>query len=191
MFSRALKESPVTSSIVTRLSVLSSTSSSSSSSASIVFSSTTSLTNTSSSSASNYFHTSLFSSRDTDILHDDEDLTEISGIPKHFFEERTVRVYQPAPVAMQSGRAKYQKWKLDFGNTKKWVNPLMGWTSGADPFQQLFQLSFETAEEAKEYLQRQGWQKFYVDEAHIAKSKPKNYADNFKFKGKPGDKSFF
>lgn len=41
-------------------------------------------------------------------------------------------------------------------DTERWSNPLMGWTSTADPLSNAV-MHFDTAEEAMRFAQRQGW----------------------------------
>ena len=44
------------------------------------------------------------------------------------------RIYRPAKTAMQSGKAKTQRWVLDYEpEVAKSVEPLMGYTSATGP----------------------------------------------------------
>lgn len=103
----------------------------------------------------------------------------ISGIPAEQICNRTVRIYKPARTAMQSGIRQTKLWKLDFDVLEKWENPMMGWTTSADPLQAM-QIKFESKEDAIAYCQRQGW-KFMVDDPQLPSMKKKSYADNFSF----------
>jgi NADH dehydrogenase (ubiquinone) Fe-S protein 4 len=54
-----------------------------------------------------------------------------SGAPPAL-THRTVRIYRPTPSTMQSGKAGYNHWRLDFDTLAgggRWINPLMGWAS--------------------------------------------------------------
>ena len=82
-------------------------------------------------------------------------LGAISGAPLAM-TQRTVRIFRPAKTAMQSGSKQTRSWRIEFDIQAKWENPLMGWTSSADPVQGL-DLSFDTAEEASRFAERQGW----------------------------------
>ena len=89
-----------------------------------------------------------------------------------------VTIYQPAKSAMQSGRGNSKKWLMEYEQTvRRFVDPLMGWTSSDDTRQQL-KLWFETKEEAIEYAQAKGLV-YTIDETRERKIKPKAYADNF------------
>ena len=90
------------------------------------------------------------------------------------------RIYKPAKTAMQSGAARTKQWLLEFEPEKpREVDPLMGWTSSSDMRQQV-QLAFHSAEEAIAYAEKH--QILYdVFEPHRPATKPKSYADNFRF----------
>jgi len=90
----------------------------------------------------------------------------------------TVRIYQPAKNAMQSGRGTARRWLVEHEQSApRQVEPLMGWTSSADTRQQL-RLWFDSREEAVAYCEREGL--MYVIEAPRERQvRPKAYADNF------------
>ena len=49
-----------------------------------------------------------------------------------------VRIYKPSRNAMQSGKAKYDHWIVEFEPASpRTVDPLMGWTSSSDTRQQV------------------------------------------------------
>jgi hypothetical protein len=90
------------------------------------------------------------------------------------------RIYCPAKNAMQSGRARTKAWVLEFEpETAKCPDPLMGWTSSNDMRQQVF-LEFETQEEAIAYADKNAIP-YQVFEPHTPHTRPKSYADNFRF----------
>lgn len=90
------------------------------------------------------------------------------------------RIYRPAKTAMQSGKAKTQRWVLDYEpETAKSVEPLMGYTSSSDMKQQI-RLYFDTQEDAVSYARRHGIA-HRVEKAHERKVRGSAYADNFKF----------
>jgi hypothetical protein len=89
------------------------------------------------------------------------------------------RIYQPAKTAMQSGRAKTERWLLVYEPEQpQSVEPLMGYTSAADMAQQI-RLFFATREDAVAYAERKGIP-YRVEEAHDRVVKPMSYADNFR-----------
>jgi hypothetical protein len=90
------------------------------------------------------------------------------------------RIYRPTKTAMQSGRAKTQKWVLDYEQaTQRQPDPLMGWISAGDTLNQVH-LSFDTLEEAVAYAQKRGLD-YVVAPPHQRLFKPKAYADNFRY----------
>ena len=89
-----------------------------------------------------------------------------------------VRIYQPPKTAMQSGRAKADRWLLEFEpESPRQVEPLMGWTSSRDTKGQL-RLWFDSKDEAVAYAQSKGYM-YSVEEPRQRKLRAKSYAANF------------
>ena len=92
------------------------------------------------------------------------------------------RIFMPAKTAMQSGKAKTQRWVLEFeAETARRIDPLMGWTSAAETAPGQVRLQFESLDEAKAYAEKHGLA-FRVDEPQKPSIRPKAYSDNFAFK---------
>ena len=92
----------------------------------------------------------------------------------------SVRIYQPAKSAMQSGTARSKNWVLEFEpEAPREIDPLMGWTSSRDMNSQIL-LSFESKDEAIAYARKNGLA-YRVIEPSQRKQTRKSYADNFKF----------
>lgn len=90
-----------------------------------------------------------------------------------------VLIYRPSKTAMQSGRAKTQRWVLEFQReVPKGVFPLMGWTSQKDMNRQI-RLAFPTKESAIEYAKKHGLT-YCLQEPNTRRTPPKRYADNFR-----------
>ena len=90
------------------------------------------------------------------------------------------RIYRPAKTAMQAGRAKTLKWVLDYETaTQRTPDPLMGWSSARDTLNQV-QLRFDTLEEAVAFAKQHGLD-YTVIPPQQRTSKPKAYADNFRY----------
>lgn len=90
------------------------------------------------------------------------------------------RIYRPAKTATQSGKAKTQRWILDYEpEAARSVEPLMGYTSSSDMKQQI-RLYFDSKEDAIGYARRYGIA-HRVEEAKERKVRTSTYADNFKF----------
>ena len=91
-------------------------------------------------------------------LHVPKDTTEIAtltGMPKEH-QNRTV-VIAPRPLkTLQSGDGQSYQWQLTWKHTNRWNNPLMGWSSSADPMAQV-KLNFDSEEDAIAYAKRNGW----------------------------------
>ena len=91
------------------------------------------------------------------------------------------KIYRPTKTAMQSGRAKTKHWVLEFeAETARRIDPLMGWTSGADTSSGQVRLSFDTKEAAISYCEERALP-FQVIEAASRQPQAKAYSDNFAF----------
>ena len=94
---------------------------------------------------------------------------------------KSVRIYQPAKTAMQSGRANTKRWLLEHDPVDaQEADSLMGWAGSADTDRQVG-LWFATKEEAVAFATRKGFS-CRVEEPHARTIKPKSYAENFAFK---------
>ena len=90
-----------------------------------------------------------------------------------------VRIYRQAKTAMQSGRANTDRWVVEFEpESRREVEPLMGWTSSADTRTQL-RLRFDSREEAVAYARKHGFM-YTLEEPRERRIQPKAYADNFR-----------
>ncbi len=91
-----------------------------------------------------------------------------------------VRIYQPPKTTMQSGRARSDRWLLEFEpGAKREIEPLMGWTSSKETRHQV-RLWFDTRDQAVAYAEKHGLM-YTVEEPKTRQTKPKAYADNFAF----------
>ena len=89
------------------------------------------------------------------------------------------RITCPAKTATQSGKAKSQRWLLQFElDAPREIDPLMGWTSSGDMNQQV-KLWFDTKDEAIAYAERKGLA-YSVEEPRPVERKTVVYSDNFK-----------
>ncbi len=90
-----------------------------------------------------------------------------------------VRIFQEPKNAMQSGRARTQRWILEFEPIEaRQADPLMGWSGSGDTQRQV-RLTFASLDEAKAYADKEGLT------AHIVPTpartlKLQAYADNFR-----------
>ena len=90
-----------------------------------------------------------------------------------------VRIYRPVKTAMQSGRARTDRWVLEFEPGAREVEPLMGWTSSGDTRRQL-RLRFDSKEEAVAYAQKHGLM-YTLEEPQDREIRARAYADNFAY----------
>lgn len=91
----------------------------------------------------------------------------------------TARIYQRPKNAMQSGRARTDRWVLEFeASDAQRADPLTGWAGSGDTRNQL-RLNFPTLEAAQDYATREGIA-FHVVPAPQRKLKLQAYADNFR-----------
>ncbi|KAF5568107.1 NADH:ubiquinone oxidoreductase 21kD subunit [Fusarium musae] len=103
----------------------------------------------------------------------------ISGAPMEL-QARTVRIYQEAKPATQSGDWRGRRWRMDWDILPKghrWENPLIGWQSSGD-FMQGTHINFSSKEDAIHFAEKQGYE-YFVQEPNSRKFAPKAYANNF------------
>ena len=79
---------------------------------------------------------------------------------------------------MQSGKAKYNNWFLEFDTKDNSINPLMGWESSTDTLSEI-KLEFPSKELAIIYAKKNNID-YEVLETSERKVINKSYADNFK-----------
>ena len=90
---------------------------------------------------------------------------------------KKAKLYKPSKTAMQSGLKKFDKWIIEFITDEPGVNPLMGWESSTDTYDEL-NLEFESIELAISYAKKNKID-FEVIESKERKVLKKSYADNF------------
>ena len=92
----------------------------------------------------------------------------------------TVRIYQPAKTAMQSGKGNTHAWVLEPDAASAiTVDPLMGWSGSGNTAAQVA-LTFPTKDDAIRYAETAGLA-YTVIETAPHKPVRRSYADNFKF----------
>ena len=91
----------------------------------------------------------------------------------------SVRIYQPAKNAMQSGRAKTRTWIVEFEPSDAVKpSPLMGWTGSADTRRQV-RLSFDSRDDAIAYAKKHGLD-YEVQATRERSVRARAYSDNFR-----------
>ena len=92
----------------------------------------------------------------------------------------TARIFQRPKNSMQSGKARTDKWQLEFEPARpKKPDPLTGWSGGADTLSDQVRLGFPSSEAAIAYAEKHGWD-YVVVPAPEKKLKLQSYADNFR-----------
>lgn len=90
------------------------------------------------------------------------------------------RIFKPAKTAMQSGKAKTDRWILEYEDDRpRKIDPLMGYTVSSDMNSQI-KLEFETLKAARSYAEKNGIA-YKVQAPQKAKRRPMAYSDNFKY----------
>jgi len=117
-------------------------------------------------------------------LHRPKDMTEISvltGMPAEH-QKRTVIIAPRELKTMQSGDKNQYQWQITWKNRQRWSNPLMGWTSTADPMSNI-KLTFDSKEDAVAYAEKNGWKMEVRPETAVANENvpagTNNYSQNF------------
>merc|ERR1711871_961506 len=103
-----------------------------------------------------------------------------SGMPAEH-AKRTVTIAPKQHKTLQSAEKLSHIWMITWEHQERWMNPLMGWTSSADPLSNV-RLSFDSKEEAIAFADRNGWK--YKVRAAIKMQPAENfgkikYAQNF------------
>ncbi|KAG7386206.1 NADH dehydrogenase Fe-S protein subunit 4 ndufs4 [Phytophthora pseudosyringae] len=92
---------------------------------------------------------------------------------------RKAKLFKPARNQMQSGIHNTKHWEIRFEAPRTWGNPLMGWTSTADPYVGLT-TKFDTKEEAEHFAKKQGWELEIFEPAPVGDYYGKiSYSHNF------------
>ena len=96
-----------------------------------------------------------------------------------------VKIYRPAKTATQSGRARSNRWVLEFPTAlAQRRDSLMGWAGQGDTRRQV-RLEFDSEEEAVAFARRNGLT-YAVEPARERRIRAKSYADNFRY-GREGN----
>jgi NADH dehydrogenase (ubiquinone) Fe-S protein 4 len=93
---------------------------------------------------------------DPELPHNIAELAVLSGMP----EVQAQRVVDIAPYpskTLQSGDRYNNVWQIKWKrDEERWSNPLMGWTSTADPMSNVV-LDFDSRDDAIAFAKRNGW----------------------------------
>ena len=69
---------------------------------------------------------------------------------------RTVTIAPRQHKTVQSAEKISHQYMITWDNQERWMNPLMGWTSSADPMSNV-RLPFDSKEDAIAFAERNGW----------------------------------
>ena len=87
-------------------------------------------------------------------------MTAFTGAPAGMLRNRVVKIYQQAQT-VQNATQNMVPWRLQWEDkqTKRWPNPLMGWTSTSDPLSNTHMtLEFQTPDDAARFCKQNGEQ---------------------------------
>ena len=90
---------------------------------------------------------------------------------------KRAKIFKPSKTATQSGLKKFDKWVIEFITEDPGKNPLMGWESSTDTYNEL-KLEFKTKELAIDYAKKNNIL-YELIESKKRKLLKKSYADNF------------
>uniref|UniRef100_A0A1I7ZM71 NADH dehydrogenase [ubiquinone] iron-sulfur protein 4, mitochondrial n=1 Tax=Steinernema glaseri TaxID=37863 RepID=A0A1I7ZM71_9BILA len=108
-----------------------------------------------------------------------DETMELAGIPEDHMEARTARIFKPAREATQTAWNNTNVWKIELDNRERWENPLMGWSSNADPLSNIsMNLDFASAEDAIAFCEKNRWA-YEVEKPKERQIKVKSYGSNF------------
>ncbi|EGG13641.1 ETC complex I subunit conserved family protein [Cavenderia fasciculata] len=96
-------------------------------------------------------------------------------------EDKTVLIYKPSRITMQSGTLRTRKWRLELPVNNKWHDGLMGWWASAGTLNQI-NLTFPAEESAIAYCKENGLNYEILDEDHTTMKK-KRYGYRFIYQG--------
>lgn len=105
------------------------------------------------------------------------ELSALSGVPVEHAGRRLRIFQQPRPATQQGRGSKTRVWMAAWeklGDVDRWTNPLMGWTSTADPLSQL-SVRFPSREAAEAYAVRNGYT-YVVDAAPEAAENVRSFS---------------
>ncbi|KAK7071076.1 NADH dehydrogenase Fe-S protein subunit 4 ndufs4 [Halocaridina rubra] len=105
------------------------------------------------------------------------DITPVTGVPEEHIKTRRVLIKMPTKNSMQSGTNNLHRWRLSFENRERWENPLMGWSSTADPLSNV-EVDFASSEDAIAFCEKNGWA-WHTEEPPVKPSRVKSYGANF------------
>lgn len=91
----------------------------------------------------------------------------LSLAPQAFPPDARAIIRCPGPSVLSSGKARARQWVLEFEpRSAPFVEPLMGWTGGADPLRHV-QLRFPSREAAVAYAEREGLSYVVQEPTHL------------------------
>lgn len=98
--------------------------------------------------------------------------------------KRRVTIRQMEKSSKQAPLNPEMCWRIYFyedgTNSERWINPLMGWTSNADPYQSNPPITFETAADAVYFAKKCGWNyHVHMPITRVMRDDDAQYQDNF------------
>ena len=90
------------------------------------------------------------------------------------------KIYRPCKSHMQSGKARSEKWLLEFlQKAPYFIDPIIGWSGASDMFGTELKLYFSTKEQAINYVKKNNIS-YFLHTPEQEKICIKHYVNNFK-----------
>ena len=90
--------------------------------------------------------------------YDKASISQFTGVPLSQLDTRMVKIFKP-PQGVQNGTQNTLSWKMQWedNQTKRWTNPLMGWSSTSDPLSNTHMtMEFQSSDAAVRFCEQNG-----------------------------------
>eukprot|EP00752_Nemacystus_decipiens_P003567 g3289.t1 len=98
----------------------------------------------------------IYSERLEPFPENPEEALALDPLPPTAAGRKVIIAQKSKPATTSGTGGGLHSWNLTFKQQERWSNPLMGWTSTADPMSNV-QLSFSTIEQAIKFCKKRGW----------------------------------
>ncbi|CAM9476020.1 unnamed protein product, partial [Laminaria digitata] len=85
-----------------------------------------------------------------------EEALALDPLPPSVAGRKVIISQKSKPATTTGDSGGLYKWNLTFKQQERWSNPLMGWTSTADPMSNM-NISFSTPDQAVRFCKKRGW----------------------------------
>lgn len=113
---------------------------------------------------------------------------------RQLYRSKVARIYMPQRKHVHchpTNKTMGHHWALEFASWGNYKSPLMGWTSGSEDVYDRVSMKFGTLDSAVSHCVAMGWGYDISYPTGIKWHQPKNYANNFKWKGEPKERESY